>query len=332
MPPTSSPISSHSPVCTPMRTSIPSSRAAPVIASAQRSARDGGPSKVARKPSPTVLTSRPPKRASSLRSVLVVAREQVAPAAVAELRGARRRVDDVGEHHREQRPRQLAAAAPAGEELLDLFDDRVAVADERERVGPLQLDVARAGNVLREVARVAHVPHELAGPVHDQRRHADPRQRVAHVEIDHRPRDGPRLARAGGEALHAREPRGQRRVVGHRRRPQRHRGAVGLAPGGEIALVERLALLAGHRPVVVRSPRGARDRRIHDQRADPLGVVRGEQRPDESSDRVGHQRRAFAAGGVEHRERRPRPPARACTSRARDRTARSRGCRTGSGG
>ena len=191
----------------PTRTSIPSARAAPVIASAQRSARDGGPAKVARKPSPTVFTSRPSKRRELLAHLLVVAREQVAPATVAELGGARGGVDDVGEHHRQQRPRELAAGAASGEELLDLFDDRVAVADEGKRVGAVELDVAGAGDVLGEVARVADVPSEVLGAVHDERRNADPRQGLAHVEVDHRPGSMIRaLAGARGEPLHAREP------------------------------------------------------------------------------------------------------------------------------
>ncbi len=48
----------------PLRTTMPSGRTRSMIAEAQRTAR-AGPSKVARKPSPKVLTSRPRKRASS---------------------------------------------------------------------------------------------------------------------------------------------------------------------------------------------------------------------------------------------------------------------------
>src|SRR6266511_1819918 len=51
MPPTLSPTSSHSPVCTPLRTSRPRSRTVSAIAWAHVIAR-AGPSKVARKPSP----------------------------------------------------------------------------------------------------------------------------------------------------------------------------------------------------------------------------------------------------------------------------------------
>jgi hypothetical protein len=199
----------------------------------------------------------PFKARELLAHLLVVAREQVAPAPVAERRRVRRRVDDVGEHHRQQRARELAAGAPAREELLDLFEDRVAVADEGKRIDALQLDIARAGDVLGEIARVADIPHQLLGAVHDERRHADLREHVTHVEVDHRARDDARLARACGQALHACEPRSQRAIVGHRRGPQRHPRVVRGAPLRDVALGQLFALLGGHRPVVVRSPGGA---------------------------------------------------------------------------
>lgn len=63
----SSPRISHSPVCSPARTSMPSSRAAWVIDVAQAIARPG-PSKHAVKPSPVVLISRPRNRRSCFSS------------------------------------------------------------------------------------------------------------------------------------------------------------------------------------------------------------------------------------------------------------------------
>src|SRR5438552_10313625 len=60
-------LSSHSPVWSPALISIPSGPTPSRMAQAQRMAR-AGPSKVARKPSPVVLTSRPRKRVSSRRT------------------------------------------------------------------------------------------------------------------------------------------------------------------------------------------------------------------------------------------------------------------------
>ncbi len=89
---------------------------------------------------------------------LIVLGEQIAPGAVAEPGRARGRIDDVGEHDRQQRPGRLDAAAVAGEELLDLLENRVAVAEEGKRIDPVELDVAGAGDVLGEIARVATRP------------------------------------------------------------------------------------------------------------------------------------------------------------------------------
>ena len=166
-----------------MRTSSSSSWTARLIASAQRRAREGGPSKVARKPSPTVLTSRPPKRAelgpddqSCWESR---PRQRPSPSLAASVVASTMSVNITVSRSR-------AGAVPVrtpGEELGDLLDDRLAVAEERERVGPGELDVARAGDVLGQVAGVAHVPHQLLGSVHHQRGHRDRGQQLAHVEL-----------------------------------------------------------------------------------------------------------------------------------------------------
>ena len=104
-----------------------------------------------------------------------MARKQVPPAAVTDRGGAGGGVDDVGEHDGQQCARELATAAPAGEEFLDLFDDCLAVTDEGEGVLALELHVAGAGDVRGQVARMAHVPDVLVGPVHDQRGDTDAR-------------------------------------------------------------------------------------------------------------------------------------------------------------
>src|SRR5947207_2428481 len=64
----------------------------------------------------------PAKALELLAHVLVVARQQIAPVAVADVRDARGGPDDVGEQHRAQRARDLNTAR-AGEELLDLLED-----------------------------------------------------------------------------------------------------------------------------------------------------------------------------------------------------------------
>ena len=80
----SSPIISHSPVCTPARTVRPRPCARSRIAPAQVTAR-AGPSKVARNPSPIVLSSRPRKRSSSRRTSASCSAEHLSPAVISEL-------------------------------------------------------------------------------------------------------------------------------------------------------------------------------------------------------------------------------------------------------
>src|SRR3954451_20389741 len=83
---------------------------------------------------------------------VVVGGEQVAPAAVAQARGMPGRVDDVGEQHGHEPPLQPAGGvAAAGEELLDLAEQRLGVAEHRQAVLAGQLDEPRAGDLLGEV-------------------------------------------------------------------------------------------------------------------------------------------------------------------------------------
>src|SRR6266545_3682175 len=168
MPPTSSPMTSHSPVCRPTRTSRSRSRRAATIASAQRTACDGAPSKAMRNASPIVLTSRPPKRSISRRTAVWWAASR-----------ARQR-----------------ARAPAGEELLDLAQQVGAVDRARQVVDSLELDEARARDVLRQVARVAYVDQAIAGAMHDQGGDAQLAQQVGDVVVAHRVHERQQLAGA----------------------------------------------------------------------------------------------------------------------------------------
>ena len=120
-----SPISSHSPVCRPARTSIPSWRTPAVIAWAQRMrARrsiEGRQKAVARG---VDLAAAVAAELGPHQPVMTF--EETAPAPVAQLGGALRRIDDVGEEHRGQDAIGLGAAPRAGDELLHLIQDGVA--------------------------------------------------------------------------------------------------------------------------------------------------------------------------------------------------------------
>jgi len=159
--------------------------------------------------------------------------------------------------------------------------------------------------VLGEVQRVAHVPHELIAAVHDERRHPDRRQQVAHVEVVRGHRQRPGGARARGEPLEAGHPFLVGRVVGRARRELRPdiRARGHLAPVLRHLLEARLTLLHRRGPFVSRRARRAGERRIQDERADPPGMVRGERDGRRAGDGVGEHDDLLAADGVEHGER-----------------------------
>ena len=117
MPAMSSPRISHSPVCRPARTSIPSGRTAvgdrPRAFDARARAVEGRQEAVAGR-----LHLAAPVAVELLAHDLVVALEQLAPAAIAELGAPFGGVDDVGEEHGEQLALGLGRVLGAGQELL----------------------------------------------------------------------------------------------------------------------------------------------------------------------------------------------------------------------
>ena len=70
-----------------------------------------------------------------------------------------------------------------GQELLDLGQDPLAVADDEQVVVPGQFHVSRVGHVRGEPARVAHVDRRVVATVQQQRGRLDRRQHLAHVRL-----------------------------------------------------------------------------------------------------------------------------------------------------
>ena len=128
IPARSLPTSSHSPVCRPQRTSSPSERTVSRIALAQRIAR-AGPSKVASKPSPDVLISRPRYLPQNLASLRIKCLKQFTPGIVAK-RCPARRTHDIDKQHRCEHPFRLVHMVRAGQEYLDLIQQRISIARE----------------------------------------------------------------------------------------------------------------------------------------------------------------------------------------------------------
>ena len=208
------------------------------------------------------------------------------------------RADDVAEDDGQQVACDRARA-PTGEELLDLAEHVRAVDRAREVVDALELDVARARDASGQVARIAHVDQAVAGAVQDERRDAQLAEQVGDVVIAGGVHEPQQLARAQGQALHARQPGLHARVVGRGGRSARGwrpcptpRRAAPTSPGARRrrrSIHVRVGQRAGHR--------GVEDDGLH-----TLGRHRGGGDGEQSAGRVAHEHRALAARGVEDGE------------------------------
>src|SRR5262249_26067496 len=125
----------------------------------------------------------------------VVLAQHVAPAPIAERERTFRRADDVGEQDRREHAIGFGRTN-AGEELLDLVDDRGAVAYRRDVVLPGQLDELRAGDVLGHVAGVPDPRDAVADTMDDERRDANGGKHVTNVDLGRESQDRLRRARA----------------------------------------------------------------------------------------------------------------------------------------
>ena len=173
MPRTCPPTRSSSPVCSPERIWIPSGRAASVIehGTADCAGRpvERGEEAVAGRAH--LAAAEAAELAADRRVVLL---QQVAPAAVAELGGVLGRVDDVGEEDGGQHTVGRRMGPYAGQELLDLIEDRAIAA--ATACGRCRARRHRAPGSARP--RSGFRPG-LVRAVQDQGRHADRGQHVS---------------------------------------------------------------------------------------------------------------------------------------------------------
>ena len=104
----------------------------------------------------------------------IVGVEYVAPPVVAQPHGSGRRTDDVGEHHGEQLALAWRGMTLAGDEVLDLGDDSVAVGQPDQDVDAIHLDESRSVDV-RPKQREARQRPAGVRTIDDQRRDVDAR-------------------------------------------------------------------------------------------------------------------------------------------------------------
>jgi hypothetical protein len=94
----------------------------------------------------------------------------------------------------------------AGEELFDLVEDSVLIADPRQMVDPAQLDKPGSGNPGRQVAALFDRRIPVARAMEDERRHPNGRQHWSEVDLAVHPAERHRCSRTGSQALQASPP------------------------------------------------------------------------------------------------------------------------------
>ena len=77
----------------------------------------------------------------------------------------------------------VAAKARAGDKPLDLVNDLVLIADEREMVDTVELNKSGIGNLIGDKAALFGLEAHIARAVNDERRHPDRRQHPANVDL-----------------------------------------------------------------------------------------------------------------------------------------------------
>ena len=224
-----------------------------------------------------------------------MAREQLAPGAVADLHRPVRRMHHVGEEDGRQHPVVGGAAAGPRQELLHLVEDLVGV-DPRQVVVAGELHEAPAGDPLGDVATLGSLRVQVARPVKDKRRHPHGRQYVADVDRAVHEDQVARGARAGGGAAAGAPPPGERLVC-----VRRELAEIALLAPRPLDLGRiRRPFLARRRPgvVVVRILAlgvGA----VDDHRGRALGIRGREEDAHRSALGVAEERRPLDPLGVE---------------------------------
>ena len=174
-----------------------------------------------------------------------------------------------------RRPFLTGDAAERRQETLDLREQRVLIADKWQVIVARQLDEARTRYSRCEVAPFLDNQAPVAGPMQNERRHADKRQHLTDVHFGVHARQRQRRAGARALAQVVRPPVAEGGIVRAAGRalldPKR------AAPMPLDLLVERFALVFGRAPRIVRRPEPPRVRADHHQRQRPLGVGRGKQ-------------------------------------------------------
>ena len=108
--------------------------------------------------------------------------QQLAPAGVSELDGPHRRIHDIGEEDRAERPAARRARTASGQELLNFIDHAIDVSDGKAVVLAWNFDEPGSGYPAGDVASSLGGDDRIPAVDHQGRR-ADRRQDVTNVEL-----------------------------------------------------------------------------------------------------------------------------------------------------
>ncbi len=227
--------------------------------------------------------------------------QQDAPAAVADICGSTRRIDDVGEQHGREYPFVAPYWACAGHKLEHRVEQRLVVVRVPARVHrQRKLDVPSALDVRSEVAAVRDVDHWIARCVHDKRGDVQSAQQRSNVDLEVAAHD---LHDHVGRTRVAFEVRGE--VFGHlltvRDKARCSHGLSGTPHLGQ-QLEHRLAIrVKGRTGGPIR--RSARDpeRPVERKTFDALRICRGEQHRHRTALRHSEEVRASPSRGIKDR-------------------------------
>ena len=230
---------------------------------------------------------------------------KIAPPVVAHRRGLGGRVDDVREHDRREDAVEhlLLVSDDHADEPLDLLEQRVLVSRPRKVIAARELDVLRANDCSRQIAAGPNGLDQVFGPMKDECRNTDYRQKPPNIHLAEDPFLRVDPARTRRQALEPFPPE-QDLLVAHQTRVdegERRFGVLSGPPSGADFTEVVLPLPLGPLPRIVGRLAASGGRRVQDETRRALRMGRREHRAQRAGIGETEQHRAFRSDLVEHR-------------------------------
>ena len=168
----------------------------------------------------------------------MVSLEELLPCAIADRAGTLGRLDDVGKQHRREDAVVLGGRPDAGQELLDLVEDRARVAEIGKMVHPRELHELRPLDLVGQVASLTGIAIDVVSSLKHQGWRADRRQDRTDIDLGIHPEIRECIAGTVGEALVPAPPIAERFVVdpGRGNLGEKHAGSPGVIDQPSVVL------------------------------------------------------------------------------------------------